>query len=130
LSRNLAFIAVLMDSGVEFIAVDNPHANRLTVHILAAVAQHASLGRAPAPLSIGSTGLINNQAGTRGAPPCCSAASTSGTATCTEPASRRNARSWSAGVAQCPLTLPIAAFMGQGRLSQLSAMNGHYRIAP
>src|SRR5437870_6714735 len=40
LSRNLAFIATLMDSGVEFIAVDNPHANKLTVHILVAVAQH------------------------------------------------------------------------------------------
>jgi DNA invertase Pin-like site-specific DNA recombinase len=40
LSRNLAFIATLMDSGVEFLAVDNPHANKLTVHILAAVAQH------------------------------------------------------------------------------------------
>jgi DNA invertase Pin-like site-specific DNA recombinase len=40
LSRNLAFIATLMDSGVEFIAVDDPHANKLTIHILAAVAQH------------------------------------------------------------------------------------------
>src|SRR6476659_2239529 len=40
LSRNLAFIATLMDSGVEFVAVDHPHANKLTVHILAAVAQH------------------------------------------------------------------------------------------
>src|SRR5215813_3150856 len=40
LSRNLAFIATLMDSNVEFIAADNPHANRLTVHILAAVAEH------------------------------------------------------------------------------------------
>jgi hypothetical protein len=40
LSCNLAFIATLMDSGVEFIAVANPHANKLTVHILAAVAQH------------------------------------------------------------------------------------------
>ena len=40
LSRNLAFFSTLMDSGVEFIAVDNPHANKLTVHILAAVAQH------------------------------------------------------------------------------------------
>jgi DNA invertase Pin-like site-specific DNA recombinase len=39
LSRNLAFIATLMDSG-EFVAVDNPHANKLTIHILAAVAQH------------------------------------------------------------------------------------------
>ena len=28
LSRNLAFIATLMDSGVEFVAVDNPHANK------------------------------------------------------------------------------------------------------
>jgi DNA invertase Pin-like site-specific DNA recombinase len=40
LSRNLAFIATLMDSGAEFVAVDNPHANKLTLHILAAVAQH------------------------------------------------------------------------------------------
>jgi DNA invertase Pin-like site-specific DNA recombinase len=40
LSRNLAFVATLMDSGVEFVAVDNPHANKLTVHILAAVAEH------------------------------------------------------------------------------------------
>jgi len=40
LSRNLAFIATLMESGVEFIAVDNPHANKLTVHILAALAEH------------------------------------------------------------------------------------------
>jgi hypothetical protein len=31
LSRNLAFIAALMDSGVEFIAVDNPHASKLTI---------------------------------------------------------------------------------------------------
>jgi hypothetical protein len=34
LSRNVAFIATLMDSGVEFIAVDNPHPNKLTIHIL------------------------------------------------------------------------------------------------
>src|SRR5262249_53293088 len=30
LSRNLAFIATLMDSNVEFIAADNPHANQHT----------------------------------------------------------------------------------------------------
>jgi hypothetical protein len=29
-----------MESGVEFVAVDNPHANKLTIHILAAVAEH------------------------------------------------------------------------------------------
>jgi DNA invertase Pin-like site-specific DNA recombinase len=40
LSRNLAFVATLMESGVEFLAVDNPHANKLTIHILAAVAEH------------------------------------------------------------------------------------------
>lgn len=40
LSRNLAFIATLMEAGVEFIAVDNPHASKLTLHILAAVAEH------------------------------------------------------------------------------------------
>ncbi len=40
LSRNLAFIATLMNAGVEFVAVDNPHASRLTLHILAAVAEH------------------------------------------------------------------------------------------
>ena len=40
LSRNMAFIATMMNSGVEFVAVDNPHATRLTLHILAAVAEH------------------------------------------------------------------------------------------
>ena len=39
LSRNVAFLSRLMDSQQEFIAIDNPHANRLTVHILAAVAE-------------------------------------------------------------------------------------------
>jgi Resolvase, N terminal domain len=28
------------DGGVEFVAVDNPHMNKLTIHILAAVAEH------------------------------------------------------------------------------------------
>jgi DNA invertase Pin-like site-specific DNA recombinase len=40
LSRNVAFLANLMESGVEFIACDNPKANDLTIHILAAVAQN------------------------------------------------------------------------------------------
>lgn len=39
LSRNVAFLAGLMESGVDFVACDNPHANRLTIHILAAVAE-------------------------------------------------------------------------------------------
>ena len=40
LSRNVAFIANLMESSVEFTAVDMPMANKLTIHILAAVAEH------------------------------------------------------------------------------------------
>jgi DNA invertase Pin-like site-specific DNA recombinase len=40
LSRNLAFLPTLMDSGVEFVAVDNPHAHKLTIHVLEAVAEH------------------------------------------------------------------------------------------
>ncbi len=40
LSRNVAFLAALMNSGVEFVCCDNPHATRFTLHILAAVAEH------------------------------------------------------------------------------------------
>lgn len=40
LARNVAFIASLMESGVEFVAVDMPHASKFTIHILAAVAEH------------------------------------------------------------------------------------------
>jgi len=39
LARNVAFVSGLMESGVEFIAADMPTVNRLTVHILAAVAE-------------------------------------------------------------------------------------------
>ncbi len=39
LARNMAFLSALMDSAVPFVACDNPHANRLTLHILAAVAE-------------------------------------------------------------------------------------------
>src|SRR6266550_4520689 len=40
LARNVAFVSNLMESGVDFVACDNPHATRLTIHILAAVAEH------------------------------------------------------------------------------------------
>jgi DNA invertase Pin-like site-specific DNA recombinase len=40
LARNVYFVSGLMESGVEFVACDNPHATRLTIHILAAVAEH------------------------------------------------------------------------------------------
>lgn len=40
LARNVAFVSRLMESGVDFVAVDFPQANRLTIHILAAVAEH------------------------------------------------------------------------------------------
>lgn len=40
LARNVAFVSMLMESGVEFICADFPAANRLTIHVLAAVAEH------------------------------------------------------------------------------------------
>jgi DNA invertase Pin-like site-specific DNA recombinase len=40
LDRNVAFISKLMEAKVGFIAVDNPHANKLNLHINAAFAEH------------------------------------------------------------------------------------------
>lgn len=40
LARNVAFVSNLMEAGVEFQAVDFPTANRLTIHILSAVAEN------------------------------------------------------------------------------------------
>ena len=42
LARNVEMIASLMESGLEFVAADFPHANRFTIHILAAVAEYES----------------------------------------------------------------------------------------
>lgn len=39
LSRNVRFLAELLESGVEFTCCDVPHATRLTTHILSAVAE-------------------------------------------------------------------------------------------
>jgi DNA invertase Pin-like site-specific DNA recombinase len=39
LARNVHFTSGLMEAGVDFVACDIPYANRLTVHILAAVAE-------------------------------------------------------------------------------------------
>jgi DNA invertase Pin-like site-specific DNA recombinase len=40
LARNVGFTSALMESKVDFVCCDNPHANKLTIHILAAVAEH------------------------------------------------------------------------------------------
>lgn len=40
LARNVSFISTLMDSNVDFKALDMPHANKLTIHIFAAIAEH------------------------------------------------------------------------------------------
>lgn len=40
LARNVHFISGLMESAADFVIVDMPHANRLTIHILAAIAEH------------------------------------------------------------------------------------------
>lgn len=39
LARNVSFISSLMETGVEFVAVDAPFANKLLLHVLAAVAE-------------------------------------------------------------------------------------------
>jgi DNA invertase Pin-like site-specific DNA recombinase len=43
LARNVAFLSALMDSNVAFVACDQPDANRLTLHILSAVAEAEAL---------------------------------------------------------------------------------------
>jgi DNA invertase Pin-like site-specific DNA recombinase len=40
LARNVHFVSGLMESGVDFVACDNPHATPLLIHILASVAEH------------------------------------------------------------------------------------------
>lgn len=40
LARNVAFIANLLESGVEIAAADMPEANRFLLHVMAAVAEH------------------------------------------------------------------------------------------
>ena len=40
LARNVYFVSGLIESGVDFVAADNPHANKLMVHMLAAFAEH------------------------------------------------------------------------------------------
>jgi DNA invertase Pin-like site-specific DNA recombinase len=40
LARNVAFVSSLIEASVEFEAVDFPQANRFTIHIMAAVAEH------------------------------------------------------------------------------------------
>jgi DNA invertase Pin-like site-specific DNA recombinase len=40
LARNVHFVSGLMESGVDFVAADNPHANKLMVHVMAAFAEH------------------------------------------------------------------------------------------
>lgn len=39
LARNVSFVSSLMDSGIEFVAVDMPTANNFTIHIFSALAE-------------------------------------------------------------------------------------------
>ena len=70
LARNEAFISNLMGLGADFVAVDRPGANRLTIHILAAERTYlagASGGRdsldLDQPVVIGETGNHNQRVG-------------------------------------------------------------------
>lgn len=42
LGRNVAFVSSLMESRVDFVAADNPHATRFVVHVMAAMAEEES----------------------------------------------------------------------------------------
>jgi intracellular sulfur oxidation DsrE/DsrF family protein len=45
LARSVALISNLMQSGVEFVACDNPHANKLMVHLLAAFVKQVNCAK-------------------------------------------------------------------------------------
>jgi DNA invertase Pin-like site-specific DNA recombinase len=77
LARNVHFLSGLMESRVDFVCCDNPHANRLTLHILAAVAEDEARRiseRTKAALAaykarggrLGTPGNLTSQAGRRG----------------------------------------------------------------
>jgi len=40
LSRTVSFMSRLIETGVDFVAIDNPTANKLMVHVLSAFAEH------------------------------------------------------------------------------------------
>lgn len=40
LGRKVSLISTLLDSKIDFVCVDNPHANKLTIHILSAMAEY------------------------------------------------------------------------------------------
>ena len=77
LARNVHFLSGLMESRVDFVCCDNPHANRLTLHILAAVAEDEARRiseRTKAALAaykarggrLGTPGNLTSEAGRRG----------------------------------------------------------------
>lgn len=43
LARNVAFTSALMEAGVDFVACDNPHANRMAIQLLAVFAEHEGI---------------------------------------------------------------------------------------
>jgi DNA invertase Pin-like site-specific DNA recombinase len=45
LAQNVAFTTALKESGVEFVACDNPQANRMTIHLMVAAAEEERLRR-------------------------------------------------------------------------------------
>jgi DNA invertase Pin-like site-specific DNA recombinase len=68
LTRDVAIISKLMESGVDFMTADFSQANRLTVHILAAVAEHEAAmisQRTRAALAAKARGVKGNPANLR-----------------------------------------------------------------
>jgi DNA invertase Pin-like site-specific DNA recombinase len=71
LTRNVAFLANLMEAGVEFVACDNPHATPFTIHLLAAVAEHEreQISKRTIAALQGRQGAWHGARGNRGGPP-------------------------------------------------------------
>lgn len=71
LARNVHFISGSMESKVKFIALDMPEANELTIHVMAAFAEHEARRiseRTKAALAVAkSRGVVFGAAGTAGA---------------------------------------------------------------
>jgi DNA invertase Pin-like site-specific DNA recombinase len=66
LSRNVGFICALLNSGVEFVAADMPHANKMTLQVLALFAEHEHHGKIDRRWQRWVNSVANDQGGSSG----------------------------------------------------------------
>lgn len=115
LARNVAFVSTLMEAGVEFQACDFPSANRLTIHILSAVAEHEARAisertRAALAAAKARGAILGGARGRAG--------------TCTDLAKARAARTAKANQRALDLTPTIRSLQADGNTSLASIAAG------